>query len=169
MRISLVLRQKQRGFCDAPPAPRTRCCANTRSDSLRIIEGVCNPDEARRCVLARTRSGDLGRRQSSLRPSRGRRCSRARCKAGSSDRNDVIRQGIRTAVESALTARRHHFVQDPQAPRYLVSYHIGRAFSPTTWLHRVESRAVGAAAFPVTAGGMYAAPDLTRALPSLSS
>lgn len=39
--------------------------------------------------------------------------------------NDIVRQRIRTAVESALTARGHSFVQDPNAARYLVSYHIG--------------------------------------------
>lgn len=39
--------------------------------------------------------------------------------------NDIVRQRIRTAVESALTARGHTFVQDPNAARYLVSYHIG--------------------------------------------
>lgn len=39
--------------------------------------------------------------------------------------NDIIRQRIRTGVESALTASGHTFVQDPNAARYLVSYHIG--------------------------------------------
>jgi hypothetical protein len=39
--------------------------------------------------------------------------------------NDVIRRRIRTAVEQALAARGHQFVQDPNDARYLVSYHIG--------------------------------------------
>ena len=39
--------------------------------------------------------------------------------------NDIIRQRIRTAVESALSARGHPFVQDPNDARYLVRYHIG--------------------------------------------
>ena len=39
--------------------------------------------------------------------------------------NDIIRQRIRTGVESALTARGYSFVQDPNDARYLVSYHIG--------------------------------------------
>jgi len=39
--------------------------------------------------------------------------------------NDIIRQRMRTAVEAALTARGFTFVQDADAARYLVSYHMG--------------------------------------------
>ncbi|MGH6950710.1 MAG: DUF4136 domain-containing protein [Vitreimonas sp.] len=39
--------------------------------------------------------------------------------------NDIIRQRIRAGVENALISRGFSFVQDPNAARYLVSYHIG--------------------------------------------
>jgi hypothetical protein len=39
--------------------------------------------------------------------------------------NDIIRKRIRTAVEAALTARGHRFVQDQSEARYIVSYHVG--------------------------------------------
>src|SRR5262245_6590007 len=39
--------------------------------------------------------------------------------------NDLIRQRIGAAVETAREARGHRFVQDPSEARYIVSYHIG--------------------------------------------
>jgi hypothetical protein len=39
--------------------------------------------------------------------------------------NDIIRQRVRNAVETALAARGHRFVQDPRDARYIVSYHVG--------------------------------------------
>ena len=39
--------------------------------------------------------------------------------------NDIMRERIRTAVESALVARGHHFVQDVDDAQYTVSYYVG--------------------------------------------
>lgn len=82
--------------------------------------------------------------------------------------NDIIRQRIRTGVETALNAKGYRFVQDSNAAQYLVEYHIGLQ-------ERTDYRVETMGAYPgavcgwrgCIAGygwGMYGAPSDVRAV-----